>query len=296
MSTYIFYRDGDFITLLNAGAESSIFAGPQGGLAEVRTRSSGKEHVLFMVDQQKSVMSGQRAGYCPYGYCQFSDPNPPLLAFLGERLEREMSAYFLGRGYRVYNAVLRRFMSPDSVSPFDEGGSNAYAYCENDPLNFADPTGHIKVRIVNQKFVQIIPDSTSPVPSSSSKKTDLTSPSGRPGKKISKKSARAFGEGFEGSRQFGYIRPYKPELEASILLHNYRRDPSVPKLKHDTKRMREMLVLSFRSMPKFLTEYSNARGPLYEEVKQLREYYHFNIRREVDVRPVLARPGSDQME
>ncbi len=35
-----------------------------------------------------------------------------------------------------------RFHSPDSLSPFGEGGLNAYAYGEGDSVNGVDPTGH----------------------------------------------------------------------------------------------------------------------------------------------------------
>ncbi|EGH35731.1 hypothetical protein PSYJA_44541, partial [Pseudomonas syringae pv. japonica str. M301072] len=34
--------------------------------------------------------------------------------------------YLLGNGYRAFNPVLMRFNSPDSLSPFGEGGVNAY--------------------------------------------------------------------------------------------------------------------------------------------------------------------------
>ena len=36
-----------------------------------------------------------------------------------------------------------RFHSPDSWSPFGGGGLNAYMYCVGDPVNRADPTGHV---------------------------------------------------------------------------------------------------------------------------------------------------------
>ncbi len=35
-----------------------------------------------------------------------------------------------------------RFLSPDNLSPFGEGGPNAYAYCTGYPINFRDPSGH----------------------------------------------------------------------------------------------------------------------------------------------------------
>lgn len=36
-----------------------------------------------------------------------------------------------------------RFNKPDTMSPFGKGGVNAYAYCQGDPVNYQDPTGHI---------------------------------------------------------------------------------------------------------------------------------------------------------
>lgn len=35
-----------------------------------------------------------------------------------------------------------RFNSPDSLSPFGKGGLNAYVYCEGDPINRDDASGH----------------------------------------------------------------------------------------------------------------------------------------------------------
>jgi RHS repeat-associated protein len=46
---------------------------------------------------------------------------------------------------RYYASTLGRFISPDpyssSVGPADPGSWNRYAYVQNDPINFADPTG-----------------------------------------------------------------------------------------------------------------------------------------------------------
>ena len=47
----------------------------------------------------------------------------------------------LGNGRRVFNPVLMRFHSPDSLSPFSRGGLNAYAYCLGNPVNLFDPSG-----------------------------------------------------------------------------------------------------------------------------------------------------------
>lgn len=64
-----------------------------------------------------------------------------FLGFKGERLEQPYGWYLLGNGLRAYNPSLRRFHSPDRLSPFGKGGLNAYAYCVGDPVNFSDPTG-----------------------------------------------------------------------------------------------------------------------------------------------------------
>ncbi|MCZ0999690.1 flagellin [Streptomyces mirabilis] len=65
-----------------------------------------------------------------------------LLGFNGELSDPVTEHYLLGNGYRAFNPVLMRFHSPDSLSPFDGGGLNPYAYCLGDPINRVDPTGH----------------------------------------------------------------------------------------------------------------------------------------------------------
>ncbi|WP_230080979.1 RHS repeat-associated core domain-containing protein, partial [Pseudomonas syringae] len=71
-----------------------------------------------------------------------------LLGFNGERRDPVTGHYLLGNGYRAYNPVLMRFNSPDSLSPFGEGGLNAYGYVGGDPVGFGDPTGHIPFKKV----------------------------------------------------------------------------------------------------------------------------------------------------
>jgi RHS repeat-associated protein len=60
-------------------------------------------------------------------------------------VERATGHYLLGNGYRAYNPVLMNFNSPDSMSPFAKGGLNGYGYCQRDPVNNKDPSGHVKV-------------------------------------------------------------------------------------------------------------------------------------------------------
>lgn len=89
--------------------------------------------------------------FTPFGY------KPPLcnmhIAFVGEVLDQASSAYLLGNGRRAYSPSIMRFRSPDPLSPMGAGGTNCYAYCANDPVNFTDPSGHAPLRrsAVNSK-------------------------------------------------------------------------------------------------------------------------------------------------
>ena len=69
--------------------------------------------------------------------------NQCVLGFNSERLDTVCSTYHLGNGYRDYNPLIMRFNCPDDWSPFGKGGINPYSYCAGDPINRADPSGHI---------------------------------------------------------------------------------------------------------------------------------------------------------
>ena len=91
--------------------------------------------------QQVSAAGTQACAYTPYGHHPAENGITQLVAFNGEHPEAVTGHYLLGQGYRAYNPVLMRFNSPDSWSPFGEGGINAYAY-SNKPLDEVDPSGH----------------------------------------------------------------------------------------------------------------------------------------------------------
>lgn len=80
--------------------------------------------------------------YTPYGL-DLAKARVTLLRFAGQHKDSASGCYLLGDGYRGFSPVLRRFITPDNLSPFEGGGINAYAYCAGDPVNNTDPTGHI---------------------------------------------------------------------------------------------------------------------------------------------------------
>lgn len=101
---------------------------------------------LLATDRSNSLLqqpadSGHHGiAYSPFGYRR---PSPFALGFNGQIFEPAVQGYLLGNGYRLFRPVLRRFYSPDAYSPFGAGGLNAYAYCVGDPVNNADPSGHL---------------------------------------------------------------------------------------------------------------------------------------------------------
>lgn len=78
-----------------------------------------------------------------------------LPGFNGERQDPLSGATHLGNGYRAYSPALRRFTCPDSESPFGEGGVNPYVYCNHDPVNNTDPSGHAPGKNVAAREAQI---------------------------------------------------------------------------------------------------------------------------------------------
>ena len=105
--------------------------------------------------------------YTAYGYSERRS-NATVLGFNGERLAVVLASYLLGNGYRAFSPVLMRFHSPDSLSPFGEGGLNSYAYCSNEPVNRRDPTGHgfernvvtrrpVRIKLVPAEKMQALP-------------------------------------------------------------------------------------------------------------------------------------------
>ena len=71
----------------------------------------------------------------------FSGYNP--IRYRGYCFDEESGFYFLNARY--YNPAWRRFISPDDTAYLDPNtpnGLNLYAYCNNDPVNYADPSGH----------------------------------------------------------------------------------------------------------------------------------------------------------
>ena len=96
---------------------------------------------LSMCDHQQSILRGDVSprSYAPYGTSL--SISGPRLAYCGQHHEPQTGGYVLGNGHRHYSPGLLRFTTPDTLSPFETGGINPYAYCNGDPINFVDRSG-----------------------------------------------------------------------------------------------------------------------------------------------------------
>ncbi|MFK0034527.1 RHS repeat-associated core domain-containing protein [Pseudomonas monteilii] len=143
----LFYQNGRMTTEYDGLETRSIFQ-YKGSLLAQRTSGAEAANSILAVNSSNTVMtergttSMEQFPYTPYGRRPSqSELNNPL-AFNGEQLNSATGCYLLGNGYRSYSPTLMRFAGPDTLSPFDNGGLNAYVYCAGDPVNSIDPSGH----------------------------------------------------------------------------------------------------------------------------------------------------------
>jgi RHS repeat-associated protein len=114
--------------------------------------------LLLATDLQQSILAElDRSGpnlraYTAYGSPSSLRPTSAGLGFNGQLGEHPTGWHHLGNGHRVYNPVLMRFHSPDRLSPFGEGGVNAYAYCGGSPIGRVDPSGQSFVGAFGQSL------------------------------------------------------------------------------------------------------------------------------------------------
>lgn len=135
----------------------------------VRLKTGKQWIAILAADAQGSTLwhpfsqHPETISYSIFGHDPGSDPKASLLRFTAQ-LRELTGCYLLGNGYRAYSPVLMRFLSADALSPFGEGGANAYAYCQNDPVNNVDPSGHMMRRSSSTTSTDSTPPS-SPAPS-----------------------------------------------------------------------------------------------------------------------------------
>ncbi|OUM36837.1 hypothetical protein B8W72_05920 [Pseudomonas putida] len=142
-----FYRGKQLATSRKAAESVSLLSGRCMPLAEVDLKGSAVAANLYGVDSLSTIQSERRGSsisYTAFGFLHGAAPPSRLLGFTGQHCQLN-GLYLLGGGHRAYSPMLMRFCSADGLSPFGKGGINAYVYCENDPVNYSDPSGRAKL-------------------------------------------------------------------------------------------------------------------------------------------------------
>ncbi len=84
--------------------------------------------------------------FTPWGVTDLATLNAQSVGvgYNRQRVDRVTGGFHLGDGYRCYDPLHKVFCQPDDWSPLGAAGPNDRAYCPKaDPVNFADPSGHI---------------------------------------------------------------------------------------------------------------------------------------------------------
>ncbi|MDE4537570.1 RHS repeat-associated core domain-containing protein [Pseudomonas sp. ITEM 17296] len=142
---WYFYSPDGLATVSHHGTEATTLVRAAGRL--VAQHDNGQA-TFFSTDFQGSVLqlTGRDVSfalrYSVYGH-DTDKASASMLRFTGQRKDPFTEQYLLGNGYRGYSTVLMRLNAPDTLSPFGDGGLNAYCYCGDDPVNKVDPTGHV---------------------------------------------------------------------------------------------------------------------------------------------------------
>lgn len=146
----IFYRHNSINNMIDSDSIASIMRSDSSPIAEKSSYPASNEAALLSVDILGTPVNITRKqatypkAYCPYGYAKGKPSERTSTGFAGETL-LIAEKYLIG-SFRLFDPVIMRFHSPDSLSPFARGGINTYSYCENDPINHADPSGHFRIR------------------------------------------------------------------------------------------------------------------------------------------------------
>ncbi|WP_162252418.1 MULTISPECIES: RHS repeat-associated core domain-containing protein [unclassified Pseudomonas] len=153
-----FYQDGNLANLIT-GANSSTFLRADGKVLAEHQAGADPKSLLLVSDDKSSVLcelsqdGRNEVTYSAYGHRADDSALSGHLGYNGERREAQTGWYLLGNGYRAFNPLLMRFHSPDSWSPFGDGGMNGYAYVSGNPIGYTDPTGHFKFKLLAVFFM-----------------------------------------------------------------------------------------------------------------------------------------------
>jgi RHS repeat-associated protein len=107
------------------------------------------------IDANGAEIPNSRTGYYPYGVTRYGGTGLPTdRRFTGQREEASLGSLY-DYGARAYSPILGRFLSADTLvpSPGNPQALNRYAYAQNNPLKYTDPSGHFIAPIIGVALI-----------------------------------------------------------------------------------------------------------------------------------------------
>ncbi|MBI5606908.1 MAG: RHS repeat-associated core domain-containing protein [Deltaproteobacteria bacterium] len=128
------YAGGERVASIRADGNSQYYYDNHLGSATIVTDQTGARK--------------ERLEYYPFGtYSETrdDDPNFPNVSYTFTDQEEDQELGLYNFRARLYDSVLGKFVSPDSIvpDPSDPQSLNRYSYVANKPLAFIDPDGHL---------------------------------------------------------------------------------------------------------------------------------------------------------
>ncbi|MBK5004471.1 RHS repeat-associated core domain-containing protein [Pseudomonas sp. S32] len=145
--TMYFYQNKKITTIKSDNHASSVLRSNEAILAE-RPMQTPNATRLYATSESGSVLRSSLSDSAAHNYSAYGHGamlNSSMFAFNGEMWQQPSAKYLLGDGYRLYSPAIMRFLSPDILSPFGEGGINPFNYCGGDPINYTDPSGAFRI-------------------------------------------------------------------------------------------------------------------------------------------------------
>lgn len=140
---YTYDVDGSLLSMNYNGNEYFYVTNMQGDVIEL-IDINGNSVAKYKYDAWGNVI---------YQTGSMADENP--YRYRGYRYDEETGLYYLQSRY--YNPEIGRFISADDLYYLNNSSAismNLYSYCENNPINFYDPTGYSLMEIFQELVYQ----------------------------------------------------------------------------------------------------------------------------------------------
>ena len=154
-----YYYDGDRLITEKRGNNYLHFFYDESGVCGMRYNGENYEFLRNVLGDVVAIFD--ESGVCmavyaydAWGHCMvganvdgIAELNP--FRYRGYYYDSESGLYYLMSRY--YDPQIGQFISPDTqdyLAPDTIGGVDLYAYCNNNPVMYVDPTGHVAISIL----------------------------------------------------------------------------------------------------------------------------------------------------